>query len=272
LFLLLPPSETKRDGGEGAELAWDSLSFPGLTPVRKRVLAAVVSLAKNPEDARSVLKLGAGYEKELARNRALTTSPTMAAVRRYTGVLYEALDAWGFDEGELEGGVRTFLSSSVIIQSSLFGPVSALDPIPAYRLSSATRLPKLTTGSLAATWSAKGGTALEQHTGSGLVLDARSESYAALSPLKASPNRRFLRVVSVTTDGQVRALNHFNKKAKGELARALALDGNAVATLATPAELVEWGHSRGFTMSDSAEAGSTGLAELTLLVDQGGAS
>ena len=51
------------------------------------------------------------------------------------------------------------------------------------------------------------------------VLDLRSEGYLDLGP--APKNAVFLRVVTRTDDGQVRALNHFNKKAKGEFTRSL---------------------------------------------------
>ncbi|MEB0222613.1 peroxide stress protein YaaA, partial [Pseudomonas sp. AB12(2023)] len=51
------------------------------------------SLARHPEAMMAALKLGRTQSGEVAHNRALTTAPTMAALDRYTGVLYDALDA-----------------------------------------------------------------------------------------------------------------------------------------------------------------------------------
>lgn len=94
----------------------------------------------------------------------------------------------------------------------------AADPIPAYRLSHDSRLPG---HSLGRTWRWIVSTDLEQLPG--LILDLRSESYAALGP---APERAFFpRVVTEEAGGTHRALNHFNKKAKGEFVRELLLAG-----------------------------------------------
>src|SRR5690606_5399876 len=73
---------------------------------------------------------------EVDRNRALRHSPVMAAMDRYTGVLYEALDA-----PSLSATARAFASHHVVIQSALFGLLGAADPIPVYRLSHDSRVP-----------------------------------------------------------------------------------------------------------------------------------
>ncbi len=62
------------------------------------------------------------------------------------------------------------------------------------------------------------------------VLDLRSEAYAALGPVPAGIRSAYLRVVTDADDGAVRALNHFNKHAKGELVRRLAHDRPRVST------------------------------------------
>jgi cytoplasmic iron level regulating protein YaaA (DUF328/UPF0246 family) len=58
----------------------------------------------------------------------------------------------------------------------------------------------------------------------GLVLDLRSEAYAALGPAPDHQRAAFVRVVS-EEGGRKRALNHFNKAGKGRLTRALLLAG-----------------------------------------------
>ncbi len=70
------------------------------------------------------------------------------------------------------------------------------------------------------------------------VLDLRSEAYVALGPVPSAAASAYVRVVSDDgSDAGVRALNHFNKRAKGELVRALARDAPAIAS---GEDLLEW--------------------------------
>ena len=92
VLVILPPSETKSDGGRGAPLDLDTLSFPELNPVRKQVADALVALAADLEASRTALGLGATQLDEVDRNADLWLSPTRPALERYTGVLYDALD------------------------------------------------------------------------------------------------------------------------------------------------------------------------------------
>ena len=50
MLILLPPSETKRPGGEGAP--WDAsrLAFSELTPIRESVIDALVRLHRHAQD------------------------------------------------------------------------------------------------------------------------------------------------------------------------------------------------------------------------------
>ena len=80
MLILLPPSETKRPGGEGAP--WDAsrLAFSELTPIRESVIDALVRLSDDPDAAAKVLKLGPKQRGEIETNRSLRTSPTMPAI------------------------------------------------------------------------------------------------------------------------------------------------------------------------------------------------
>lgn len=250
MLLLLPPSETKRVGGEGGPLSFEALRFGQLTAARRTVVRAVTALAKDEPATMRALKLSPRQSAEVLRNRSLRTAPTMAAMDRYTGVLYDALDA-----ASLDPDARGRAEESLVIQSALLGPVGGLDPIPAYRLSFDARLPELP---LKAHWSARAGKVLGAVPG--LVLDMRSEGYAALAPLPAGGERRYLRVVTRGEDGTTRALNHFNKSAKGILTRAL------LSTEATPtdvAELLAWARGNGIVLSEGAPG------ELDLVVPPG---
>ncbi len=247
MLILLPPSETKRDGGtDDATLDLAALSFPSLAPTRRTVMAATRRLARNLQTMATALKLGPSQRGELLRNRELGSSPTMPALDRYTGVLYDALDA-----EHLPAEARAFAFGHVAIQSALFGLTMAGDLIPAYRLSHDSRLPGLP---MKRTWSAPVAAAIAGYPG--LVLDLRSEVYAELGP---APAAVFVRVLAEGADGQRRALNHFNKKGKGEFVRAVLLAGIDHADVAS---LLRWAAREGIRLT----AGESG--ELELVVDE----
>lgn len=246
MLILLPPSETKRDGGEGPPLDLGALSFPELDPARRRALSAVRALSRNLSAAAAMLKLGPASAGEAARNRVLTTSPTMAAIDRYDGVLFDALDA-----GSLSSDVRRFAGEHVAIGSALFGLTGALDPIPAYRLSHDSRLPGTT---LRRIWAPGAGVLAARP---GLLVDLRSEGYAALLPIPVRDDAVYVRVVSETGDGRRRALNHFNKAGKGAFARRLLLAGIDHPDVTS---LLEWAAEEGIRL----ERGAPG--ELDLVV------
>lgn len=204
--MLLPPSETKALGGDGPPLDLGRLSHPELTPVRAKLADALVDLAADVPASLDALGLSARQEDEVARNAALWSSPTLPALERYTGVLYDALDVGGFTKAQ-----RTKAERRLAVASALFGIARGDDRIPAYRLSGGTSLPSL--GALRALWRP----ALEPVlTGmDGLVVDLRSGAYAALARI---PDAVTVRVV--TTAGKT--ISHHNKAYKGRLAAALA--------------------------------------------------
>ncbi|MDQ1128004.1 YaaA family protein [Microbacterium sp. SORGH_AS_0888] len=234
MLILLPPSETKRAGGSGPPIQVGALALPQLAPERRRVLDALVALSADPDAAARVLKLGERQRGEIAVNAALWTGPTMPAIDRYTGVLFDALDAASLDRPALR-----WLGAHVLIHSAPFGPVGALDPIPAYRLGAATSLPGAPP--LRRLWADAVSAALLELSPS-FVLDLRSEAYAALGPVPAEIPSAYVRVVTETESGAARALNHFNKHAKGELVRALASDRPRAKT---PAGILGWMRDRG---------------------------
>ncbi|MCY7325370.1 MAG: peroxide stress protein YaaA, partial [Microbacteriaceae bacterium] len=92
MLVLLPPSETKRDGGDDRSLDLSRLSFQGLTVSRAAALDATSALALDPDAMAAALRLGPTQRGELERNRRIAQSPVMPAMDRYTGVLYDALD------------------------------------------------------------------------------------------------------------------------------------------------------------------------------------
>jgi uncharacterized protein len=207
MFFLLPPSESKQAGGKAKS---SKLSFSELDACRDLVKSKLLAVSKNPKEAAKALKLGPTQLGELAVNLELTNPQVMPAIDRYTGVLFDALKQDGLSKSELLQAKNT-----VFIQSSLFGLISALDEIPNYRLSAGAKLPGL---NLKKAWS-------DAHQGiwakfnSEIVIDLRSKAYSALAPIPKDLESYEVEVVSEDSSGQRKALNHFNKKAKGQLVR-----------------------------------------------------
>lgn len=208
--ILLPPSETKRVGGDGAPLDVAGLSLSALAPLRDEVTEALVVLAGDTAEARRVLKLSERQAGDVDDNLTLRTAATMPAVDRYTGVLYDALDA-----ETLDYAAREWLGEHAWIHTAPWGPIGALDLIPRYRLAARTALPGIRP--LGKLWAEVTSAAIEAENPD-FVLDLRSEAYVALGPVPASVPSAYVKVV--TSNGA--ALNHFNKKSKGQLVRALA--------------------------------------------------
>ncbi|MCP2637374.1 peroxide stress protein YaaA [Microbacterium sp. HD4P20] len=241
MLILLPPSETKRSGGRAKPLQTATLALPSLAPQREAVVGALVTLSADEDEAARVLRLGATQRGEVAVNAALRESPTMAAVDRYTGVLYDALDA-----ASLDASARRWLATHVMVHSAPFGPVGALDAIPGYRLGATASLPGLPP--LRRVWNEAVTSALHD-LAPGFILDLRSEAYVALGAVPPSVGARYVRVVTESTDGAVRALNHFNKHAKGALVRRLAEDRPRIGSASG---FVRWADAAGLRVRDGA--------------------
>lgn len=234
---MLPPSETKKIGGDGPPLGLapglkapgleapglEALSHPDLTPVRRKLIDELVALAGDRTTGLAALGLSHHQHRELQRNGELWSAPTLPALRRYTGVLYTALDA---------NSLRPAQCARLMVASALFGLLRADDRIPAYRLSAASALPGL--GSVRSVWRPVLGPLLSRIPD--LVVDLRSSGYLALGLLPAA-----VTVQVVTDDG--RTVSHHNKAHKGRLARLLATaprevsDADGVARIARRAGL-----------------------------------
>ena len=238
VLILLPPSEGKAAGGTSRPLDLTALSFPALTPVRTRLVEHLSALARSePEALRIALGLSLKQVAEVGNNAALTSSPTLPALARYTGIVYDNL---AYDT--LAGAARRRANTSLVVASALFGLLRPTDRVPAYRLSGGTVLPGLGglpgPGGLAPLWR----TALETELAAtrGLVVDLRSGVYAALATAPGAVEVRVLR----DTSGVRSVVSHDNKWTKGRLARALCEHG--ARNLADVAEV-------GRTVSDAVE-------------------
>jgi cytoplasmic iron level regulating protein YaaA (DUF328/UPF0246 family) len=212
VIVLLPPSETKQVGGDGPPLRLDTLATPSLGLLRATLVDELVELAADRPASRRALGISPAQDTEIDRNAALRTAPTLPALHRYTGVLYDALDVTSL-RGAAAGRARARLA----IGSALFGLLRADDPVPAYRLSATSKLPNRPP--LAARWRPVLEPVLTELAANELVVDLRSGSYSALGRL---PSAVHVDVHTEYPDGRRAVVSHFNKAHKGHLARILA--------------------------------------------------
>jgi cytoplasmic iron level regulating protein YaaA (DUF328/UPF0246 family) len=201
MLFLLPPSETKAIGGGAVKITQTHLTFGGLDSTRDQVMAAYI---KSTGD------------------KKILTAPTMAAINRYTGTLYSAVHGRGLKGTPTANNQLTEVEierarHSVLIQSALFGVISATDLIPEYKISPS----KLICGiNLKRVWPEPHIQSAWSRLESGPIIDLRSKAYAALAPLPESLDSYSVDVFVERPDGALEQLNHFNKKAKGQLVRS----------------------------------------------------
>ncbi len=195
MLFLLPPSETKAFGGGSLTIEQVALSFGGLNQARDQI-------------------------RQAANLNDLLNAPTLPAIDRYTGTLYSAIHGRGLKGSatqfnQLTQDERLRAKTCVLIQSALFGLIPATDLIPSYKLSPAKNIGGV---NLKRVWG-------EAHFNiwprlQGVIIDLRSKSYADLAPIPANLKAHTVAVFVEREDGSRDQLNHFNKKAKGQLVRA----------------------------------------------------
>lgn len=206
MLILLPPSETKRPGGVGISIDKAAIIWAALDPTRDQLIRSLSQLCLDQAAAVEALGLGAKSAQEIELNLNLMTSPTMPALQRYSGVLYQALDYSSLSAAALKRA-----NERLFIQSALFGLLPAMEQIPNYRFSAAAKLPGI---NLRSVWQQAHEAVWPRMIGD--ILDLRSKDYQDLNPIPN--NRQHFTVEVMSEDGK--ALNHFNKKTKGLFARA----------------------------------------------------
>ena len=219
MLFLLPPSETKEVGGSPLSISQVALTFGGLNPARDAVYEALRALCERPEEAAKLLKLSKKQLDQIAINLEVQDAPTMPAINRYTGTLYDAIHGRGLkgtptEHNQITKEMFERAKDTVLIQSALFGLIPATNLIPNYRLSGTTNLPGI---SLKDTWT-PAHEPIWKRLEDGPIIDLRSKAYAELAPIPEGVEHYWVEVLDSTSG---RALNHFNKKGKGQLINAV---------------------------------------------------
>lgn len=213
-LILLPPSEGKAPEGDGPPWAPGTMAVAELDAARRKVLQA------------------------LGRRHPARTGPTLPAIERYTGVLYQGLDA-----GSLGAVARRRLDRSVLVASGLWGLVAPQDPIPHYKLKMSANVPPL--GNLSTWWRPAVTAAVASRAERALVWDLLPiEHSAAIRWDDVAPQER---VTVRFVDAQDKTVSHWNKLLKGSLVRWIVTTG-----LTDVDALVEFEHPQGYRYDPAA--------------------
>ncbi len=211
------------------------LGDPGspFAPHRFEVARALVEFCRrDPASAATALALPArSSASDLAANGEVMIAPVRPAIDRYTGTVYDGLDA-----ATLTTAARRRALDSVLIFSGLFGVLRASEPIPLYRLPVAADVPPI--GPLTPYWRAALASELAALTGGELVIDLRSGNYTAMWKPPAALREQVLsiRIVTEQPGGRLAVVSYPSKFGKGRLARALLARRGRVTSAADVAQ------------------------------------
>jgi len=271
--ILLPPSEAKNPGGRGLPLARRRRRH-SLDDSRELVLQGLAELLAGPDPAAALLLPDSVAAGAIEDNRRVRTAPTMPALDRYAGIVYDGLFLQ-----PLSDAARAVADRELLIFSGLFGVLRGGDPVPAYRVPAKAALPGV--GVLSTFWRPRLAALLPPLLDRGPVIDLRSGDYAAMwQPAGRAEASRLVsvRVLSPRPDGTLGVISFASKLAKGRLAAALlerratgqpvqeVADLAAAWTVAGGSDLIERPAPHGgtalqlITATATGPAGSTGSA------------
>jgi cytoplasmic iron level regulating protein YaaA (DUF328/UPF0246 family) len=238
--ILLPPSEGKAPKGRGHSLTRRGLEGPLAGP-RLTVLEAVSAwCTSDPAGAAVGLALPPSTAAaDLAVNVRALTAPTMAAIERFQGVVFDGLGVASLDQAQRRIALR-----SVLIASGAFGLLGAGEPVPDHRVPMAASVPGI--GGLTPYWRRHLQTTIAD-LGRHLVVDLRSTDYLATPPVNVDTRRRVLQVKVLTDKAGVRTVVSYSSKlTKGQLARALVEAEANGDKVRTPRDVAEIALAAGF--------------------------
>jgi uncharacterized protein len=254
--ILLPPSEAKHPGGRGRPLAARpaELSHP-----RAQVLAALARLLDRPDAAAALQLPPSVADSALATNRRAGTSPTLPAMRRYAGTVYQGLDV-----AALSPVAARRARTELLIFSGLLGVSRGGDPVPDYRVPAKAVLPGI--GVAGTFWRPRLAELLPALLDSGPVVDLRSTDYAAMwqpAANSAVAGRLIaVRVLSPTPSGRLAVVSYRSKLAKGRLAAALLERQAAGQRVSGPADVLAAWSGLGGQLGDSSSTGRGTVLDL----------
>jgi hypothetical protein len=222
---------------------------------REQVLDALARAMRGSETARAKLLgvKGSTLAAATAADRGAREGPTTAAIERYTGVLYDALDV-----RTLKAVERRRLDASVLIFSGLWGAAAPGDPIPDYRLKMGAALPKL--GKLSTWWRDDLSAAIAERAAGRNVWNLLPNEHAAAWRPPDGTSQWSVRFLEAAETGALVAVSHRNKSLKGALVRHLLRRPGS-----SPQDLAGWEHPAGYRYEPALDDVQGGVTLLSLV-------
>ena len=262
-LILLPPSEGKAPGGTTPPWEPGSTTHDGLDDRRLIVLRALAAAMRKPVASRAKLLgvKGVALAEATAVDLTAAQSPTMPAIDRYTGVLYDALDVTS-----LTPRSRRRLHDQVRILSGLWGVVAPDDLIPNYKLKMGATIGR--PGKLSTWWRPAVTSALAPEVAGRVVWDLLpNEHRLAWAPPTDGPDAPCA-VISVTFADEVQrgettelvAVAHWNKLLKGALVRHVIEE-----QVSDPDTLADFDHPLGYRYEPARTSVAGTLTRLTFV-------
>ena len=261
-LILLPPSEGKASGGEGPPLDLESLSFDEFNKNRTLLIKSLGQLSKKPRVAQKTLGVkGVALDKARADNADVLNSPTLTAIERYTGVMYDSIDYQSLDEA-----AKRVFGESTLIMSGLFGMVSPYDLIPAYKLKMGAKI--RLNKACSAIWKPLITKTLKTAAENGVIWDLLpNEHSAAWDPSKISCDVRFtVKFLEAGRDGRLKTVSHWSKALKGALVRHLVANPERAGSADSALKLLDgFSHPEGYRYHPQMTAVVDGATEIVFL-------
>ena len=217
MFVLLPPSEGKADGGL-ARTKWSPSQgvFGKALGAQRKTIATALREA----DGGSAALLGVSgkhLERAQAANSSLVGSPTLVACERYTGVVWGHLDL-----PTLTTAQRNFANDHIVVLSGLLGAVLGADPTPDYKLKMGARLAveNAPVQTLSKLWREPVSTAINNLCAGHIVVDVLPQDHRGIFLPSQSQLQGYISV-DLVTKSNGKAGGHDAKAAKGLLVRHL---------------------------------------------------
>ena len=261
-LILLPPSEGKASGGEGPPLDLDTLSFESLNKTRAQMAKSISQLSGKPRVSQKLLGVkGIALETARADNASLMDTPTLSAIERYTGVMYDSIDY-----KSLDADAKECFDQSTIILSGLFGMVRPYDMIPTYKLKMGAKLRRNRT--CAAIWKPLISKSLAALAESSVIWDLLpNEHSAAWDPSLVACDVRFtVKFLEAGRNGKLKTVSHWSKVLKGALIHHLVSNLDAAGSADSALALLsEFSHPEGYEYRPNLTADVDGATEIVLL-------
>ena len=234
MFVLLPPSEGKAEGGTPRTKWSPSQGTFGkaLGPTRRLIAATLAA-----QDGGSAALLGVSgkhLERAQAANSCLAGSATLSACERYTGVVWDHMSP-----STMSAKVHARAAESIIVLSGLLGLVGFDDQIPDYKLKMGASFAPI--GKLSTWWREPLSKALNARLAGHHVIDLLPNEHRAAWTPTPDAYASLSSVTFVEKSGKV--AGHDAKAAKGLLAR------HVLESTGSPLDaLTSWEHPR-FTLT-----------------------